>query len=374
MMANVTYNTRLIFSNNEDKQKIFEMLESQRLAVNEASKIHFGAPRNSIVDLHASFYKKFRECQPEIPAQIVISAEQECLSKYRSIKSNKHKISAPPIKKALCMRLDKRSYSYKNKTVSLISLNKRVKCQLFSFPKLENLLSRYRFCDPLVFVKGNEIWIGVTFEIPTELPLEDSACGIDLGKRMAAVTSEGKFYQDKKFNGEIRKLRYNKRKLQSKGTKSARRHLKKLRRKERNKNKNQSHLLANAILRETKASVLVLEELRGIKKKKSKGQNKNSISQVPFYQLKQFLKYKAPIFHRKTVITIDPKYTSQIDHRTGKREGERKGRRFYGVDGVVLDADQNASINIALKSKLPVSYIRILDGQAVVNQPIVCKS
>ena len=369
-----TYVTRLTFESQEDFSKILEVLELHRDVVNFASEKHFGSKKNSLVELHAKVYHKIRTIRPEIPSCVVIRGIAECLANYRSIKSNKHKISAPPIKKALCMRLDKRSYSYKNKTLSLISLNKRVKCQLFSFSKLENLLSRYRFCDPLVFIKDNEIWIGVTFEIPTELPLEDSACGIDLGKRMAAVTSEGKFYQDKKFNGEIRKLRYNKRKLQSKGTKSARRHLKKLRRKERNKNKNQSHLLANAILKETKASVLVLEDLKGIKQKKSKRQNKNSISQVPFYQLKQFLKYKAPFYCRKTVITIDPKYTSQIDHRTGKREGERKGRRFYGVDRVVLDADQNASINIALKSKLPVSYIRILDGQAVVNQPIVCKS
>ena len=71
---------------------------------------------------------------------------------------------------------------------------------------------------------------------------------------------------------------------------------------------------------------------------------------------------------------VSPVNTSKIDHQTEKMDGIRKGRRYYSKNGIVLDADQNASINIAKRSKLPVSYLTVLDGQAVVNQPIVCKS
>lgn len=372
-MSHLSYISKLEFSSKEDELKIFEMLKAQRLAFNKASLSHFGAPKNSIVDLHAKFYRKFRDTYPEIPAQVVITAEQECLSKYRSIKSNKHKINSAPVKKRFCIRLDESCYSYKNDILSLICLGKRVKCKIQLYKKLEELLSKYRFCDPLLFVKSNEIHIAVTFGVQNQLVKMDTACGVDLGKRISAVTSEGKFYQDKKFNGEIRKLRYLKRKLQSKGTKSAKRHFKKLRQKEKNKNKNQSHLLANAILKDCKANTIVLEDLKGIKTKKSKFQKKNSISQVPFFQLKQFLTYKAP-FLRKTVISVNPRYTSQIDHRTDERDGTRLGRRYIGKDGVILDADHNASVNIAKRSKLPVSYITILDGQATIHSPIVCKS
>lgn len=52
------------------------MLESQRLAWNECSKVKFNIPINSIVLLHAAFYQRFRACQAQIPAQVVISAEQ----------------------------------------------------------------------------------------------------------------------------------------------------------------------------------------------------------------------------------------------------------------------------------------------------------
>lgn len=368
-MPKITYNTRLIL-NIEDQVKLQNLLEAQCFAYNECSKIKFTIPKNSIVELHASFYSRFRKNYPHIPSQVVISAQRECLAAYRGITSNKHKISKSITKKRLSMRLDKNGYSYKNGIFSIISLEKRVKCSPYIYPKLQKLINKYRFCDPLLFERNGEIWISMTFDIPELKPVTNSVCGIDLGIRMAAVTSEGKFYQDKKFNGEKRKLRFLKSKLQSKGTKSAQKHLKKLRRKEYNKNKNQSHLLANRILQDTKSDVITIENLTGIKKKKHKYQNKNAISQVPFYQLRQFLTYKAPIFG-KTVIQVNPRYTSQLDHRTGKLDGIRQGRRYYGADGVVLDADQNAAINIALRSKLPASYVTVLDGQAIVTSPNV---
>lgn len=369
----LTYTSKLILSEN-DKLKLFEVLESQRLAYNECSVIKFSCvPKNSIVDLHKQFYHTFRSCQPKIPSQIIISAEQECLSAYRSIKSNKRKISKPVEKKKLSLRLDARSFSFKNGQFSIISLDKRIKCKPTLYPKLEELINKRKFCDPLIFEKDGDVWIALTFKFEHDIVKQGSACGIDLGKRIAAVTSEGNFYQDKEFNKRKRKIRHLKRGLQSKGTKSAKRHLRILRRKEANITKNQSHVLTNAILKDCKANVIVIEDLKGIKVKKYKNQNKNSISQVPFFQLKKILTYKAP-FHGKLLLSVNPAYTSQIDHRTGEKDGTRKGRRYYGKDGIVLDADQNAAINIALRSKLPVSYITVLDGQAKVTSPIVCKS
>lgn len=371
-MAKLTYTTELIFVNQADHNKIVEMLEAHRLAFNAASKVRFGMSVNSIILLHKLFYQDFRQSQPFIPAQVAISAQRECLSAYQSVKSNKHKITAPVEKTRLSMRLDKRSHSYKKGVFSIISLGKRVKCQPRLYPKLQELMTKYELLAPLLFMRAGKVWIALTFDVPQNKIPQTSACGIDLGIRMAAVTSEGKFYQDKTFNCQKRKLRYLKRKLQARGTKSTRKHLQKLRHKEQNKNRNQTHLLANAILHDAKANILVLEDLSGIKAKTSAYQCKNRISQVPFYQLKQVLTYKAPLWG-KQLISVSPHYTSQIDHRTGKKDGIRQGRRYIGKDGVVLDADQNAAINIAKRSKLPVSYVTVLDGQAVVNRPTACK-
>lgn len=269
-MSKLTYNTRLVFQNDSDKNKIVDMLEKQRFAWNECSKVKFNIPTNSIVLLHGQFYTEFRQSQPEIPSQVVISAEQSVLSAYRSIKSNKHKRDQPPEKKKLSIRLDKRTYSYKNGVFSIISLEKRVKCSPYIYPKLQELISKYRFCDPLLFEKDGEIWICLTFNIPEILSQKKLALGIDLGCRVNAATSEGNLYVDKKFNGEKRKLRFNKRKLQSKSkdSKSAKRHLKKLKHKEANKNKNFSHHLANKLIKDTKADTLVLENLKSLKSRK----------------------------------------------------------------------------------------------------------
>lgn len=373
-MGKLTYNTRLVFQSGSDKDKIVKMLEKQRFAWNECSKVKFNIPTNSIVLLHGQFYTKFRQSQPEIPSQVVISAEQSVLSAYRSIKSNKQKLEKPPEKKKLSIRLDKRTYSYKNGVFSIISLEKRVKCSPYIYPKLQELISKYRFCDPLLFEKNGDVWICLTFDIPEILSQNKLALGIDLGCRVNAATSEGNLYVDKKFNGEKRKLRFNKRKLRSKadkGSRSARRHLKKLKRKEANKNKNFSHHLANKLIKDTKADTLVLENLKSLKVKKNKYENKNRISQVPIYQLKQILTYKA-LLNEKTVIEVSPAWTSQIDHVSGKKEGDRKGRRFYAKNGKIYDSDINGAINIGLRSKPPVSQTaRLTYGQAIVNSPIV---
>lgn len=371
-MGKLTYNTRLVFQSDSDKNKIVGMLEKQRFAWNECSKVKFGIPTNSIVLLHGQFYTKFRQSQPEIPSQVVISAEQSVLSAYRSIKSNKQKLDKPPEKKKLSIRLDKRTYSYKNGVFSIISLEKRVKCSPYIYPKLQELISKYRFCDPLLFEKDGEVWICLTFDIPEILSQNKLAVGVDVGICNLAATSEGNLYQDKQFNGRKRKLRFNKRKLQSKSktSKSARRKLKKLKRKERNINQNFSHHLANKIISDTKADTIVLENLKSIKVKKHKYQNKNRISQVSMFELRRILTYKA-LLNNKQVITVSPAYTSQIDHRTGKLDGKRIGGRYIGKDGQILHADCNAACNIALRSKLPCSISDYYAWQAKVNSPIV---
>jgi len=373
-MSKLTYNTRVIFENQLDNDKIIAMMNSQLFAWNECSKIKFSSViKNSIVELHSKFYKSFRENNPKIPSQVVISAEQSVLSSYRTIKSNKHKIKTSIVKKNPSIRLDKRTYSYKNGVFSIISLEKRVKCNPFLFPKLQELISKYPFCDPLLFIRNNEVWISLTFNIPTLLPTKILSIGVDLGCINLAATSEGKLYKDKPFNARKRQLRHLKSSLKSKGTKSSRKHLIKLHHKEHNINKNLSHHLANIIIKDTTADVIVLENLKSLKVKKHKYQNKNRISQVPMFELRRILTYKA-LLHNKQVITVNPSYTSQIDHRTGKLDGQRIGGRYIGSDGQVLHADINAACNIGLRSKHPCSIRNYYVWQATVNSPIVCKS
>ena len=57
----------------------------------------------------------------------------------------------------------------------------------------------------------------------------------------------------------------------------------------------------------------------------------------------------------KQVVSVSPAFTSQTDSRTNKRDGIRKGCNYVCSDGIVLDADWNAAVNIALRGNHPLS-------------------
>ena len=94
---------------------------------------------------------------------------------------------------------------------------------------------------------------------------------------------------------------------------------------------------------------------------------------MPFFELRRVLTYKA-INIGKHVCLVSPAYTSQIDNVSGIKEGDRKGCRFYAKSGLIYDADINAAINIARRSKHPISIGNFLDGLGVVNRPIAFKT
>lgn len=374
----LTYNVKLNLSE-EDKNRMIAVLDAERWAFNYCSNKHYrkDKPRkNSIVELHDACYKPIRQERPEIPAQIIVRALQACLSAYRSAKTNKHRLKAPINKKAMSIRLDKRLYRFKGDSIFVTSIEgKRIKCDFEPYPRLKELMAAHPICDPLIFLRDGQLWLSLTVKNPEPAPQKGLALGVDLGINRTFATSDGIIFKDPKFNKEKRRLRFLKRQLQrvaNNGSRSAKRRLKKLSKKEMRKNRNQTHLIANALLNNP-ATVYVLEDLTGLKQKTSqKRGNKinNKVSQTPFYQIKQTLTYKAQA-RGKRVATVNPFETSQRDNRTGKKDGKRRGSRYYAKDGAVFDADCNAAINIVKRSKLPFSHGNVLDGQVVVTRPIV---
>ena len=126
---------------------------------------------------------------------------------------------------------------------------------------------------------------------------------------------------------------------------------------------------SKALLNSTDASIIVMEDLSKIKQSTSKTQegfkrkkHNNSFSQVPFYMFKEILSHKATLIG-KQVETVNPSYTSQIDSQTNKKDGNRKGCRYFCKNDKVFDADWNASINIAKRGKHPFTNVIPIDGQ-----------
>ena len=103
----ITYSTKLTYENQDDKAKLLKILEFERILFNFCSDKHFGSKSNNIKELHSKCYGEIRRLYPEVKSQIIIKAENACLSAYRSVKSNKHKIDKPIQKKKLSIGLDR---------------------------------------------------------------------------------------------------------------------------------------------------------------------------------------------------------------------------------------------------------------------------
>jgi putative transposase len=93
-----------------------------------------------------------------------------------------------------------------------------------------------------------------------------------------------------------------------------------------------------------------LEDLRGIRKNKKHAKSFNhTLNSWSFYQLKQFIKYKAAL-EGVTLSLIDPAFTSKCCSICGAI-GDRQGKHFKCPEcGHVEHADSNAAFNIAYPS------------------------
>ena len=286
------------------------------------------------------------------------------------------------------MRLDKRLYSnFSSEGINITGFipNKRKRFSFVLYPVIQEMFEKYTTADPLLFIRNGEAFISIPFNVPSKPTKSQDAIGIDLGEKRFATTSDGVVFDDKEYKKKRRQVRYLRRSLAKKGTKSAKRHLKKIKHKERNLSKTYIEKVVDDIISTTDASHIILEDLTKIKQSTARFKNgylrkkhNSMISQVPFYMFKRILSYKAQLAGKR-VETVSPKWTSQIDSRTNKRDGKRQGCRYYCADGTVLDADWNAAINILKRSKRPTSNLKVpidgtltfFAGQGDVNRPIV---
>ena len=141
--------------------------------------------------------------------------------------------------------------------------------------------------------------------------------GIDRGLRFLATTydEQGKtvFFDGKAVMRKRAKYQKLRAKLQAKGTKSAKRRLKKLSGRENRWMNDVNHRLSKTLVQKFGANTLfVLEDLTGVSFERTdlpkvlRNQNKS----WAFYQLEQFLTYKAHL-NNSEVIEVSAKYTSQ---------------------------------------------------------------
>jgi len=317
--------------------------------------------------LHQRTYRKIREFS-KLPAQLCCKAIKFALETKRGCRNRKADFS-----RELSVPYDKRSYSFDfSGKCSLSTINGRLKQTLHIPDYYLQTYKDWEVRSATLSRVRKDLFLNVTVakEVnPAICGPNSKIVGIDLGINNLATTSEKQFFRG--VQTHIAGLQRLRSKLQSKGTRSARRHLRKLRGRQTRFMKSVNHEVSKRSVSRVKAGdIIVMENLRGIRNKRRGKALNRLLSNWAFAQLRSFIEYKA-IRKGAIFVTVLPHYTSRTCRRCHEIISARpKNAGFFKClnCGYSCNADLNASFNLRERA----NALRNVCGLPV-NQPIVAE-
>jgi IS605 OrfB family transposase len=317
------------------------------------------------VELHKLTYNNQR-VTTNLPAQLVCAARVKATEVFKSVvaRRKKGKKAKCPRSELCAIRYDARSYKFDRvkRTVSLVHVQQpgqkhnRAIIPVFIPDFFNRYLGKEWQTDSadLIYRKGG-FWLHIVVSSDiSEVEPTEKAVGVDLGISRIAVTSNRKFFGGKarkEINNRYFRLR---RSLQAKGTKSAKRHLKKLSGKLARFQRDVNHCVSKAIvLNCSPGDMIAMENLTDIRERvKGRRQQRRAMSNWNFRQLQGFVEYKAR-FAGIGIKYVDARYTSQgcsscgvVDKRSRRNQSEFVCKHC----GYSLNADLNAAKNLASRA------------------------
>ncbi len=295
------------------------------------------------------------------------AGEKNRIARWKAINARRRKAKKkllPPPEPASCpafgprasIRYDARTYRLLPlDRVSLSTLSGRVVCRMVpGHPQHEMLV------DPDWKIGGAElVWREGTYylhltqskEAP---PVQEAqeALGIDLGISNVATDSTGEQFTGSAVRKKRSRFVARRAALQRRGTRSAKRRLQQMRRREQRWMKDVNHCIAKTLVRKAAVSrkALALEDLTGIREEITvRRENRYERHAWAFYQLRMFLTYKAA-WAAIEVRLVDPAYTSQTCSRCEYcSPANRRSQASFRCQqcGFCCHADYNAAMNIA---------------------------
>lgn len=323
------------------------------------------------VELHKATYYAQREATG-LPAQLTCAARVKATEALKSAKARikKGRKAGCPQSRSCAIRYDARSYQvwFERREVSLLTLSGRVRLP-FSLPDYYAEFATWNTASAdLIHDTKGHWWLHVVVtRMADETPATDEVVGIDLGIVKPATDSRGIHYGSDHWKIVEERRFQHRRRLQAKGTKSAKRRLKKLSGKTRRFRRDCDHVLSKKLVRSVEpGATLVFEDLTDIRSRvKARKEQRRRLHNWSFHQLQAFTAYKADA-RGVAVIYVDPRYTSQKCAVCSHRErGNRQSQDRFSCKacGHQAHADVNAAINIRANHFLTLG--------CPVNQPIV---
>ncbi len=241
--------------------------------------------------------------------------------------------------------------------VSILTLSGRLRLpfSVGEYAQFEQRLVRGQ-ADLIYENKKKTFYLCVVVEAPEDTPYSAQGClGVDLGIVNIATTSDGQSFSGDKADKVRTRYTRLKSALQSRGTKSAKRHLKRVSGKERRFKTNLNHCISKTLVGIAKGikRVIALEDLKHIRSRVTvRRAQRERLGKWAFGQLRQFIEYEAQL-NGVPVAVVDPTNTSKqcsqcghIDTKNRKNQAE-----FVCVScGHAENADTNAAKNIAFRA------------------------
>jgi putative transposase len=312
-------------------------------------------------ELHKLTYNLIRAKYPCLQSSLVCTCRDQASDMLK-----REKLKVLPVKKKLSsIRYNQRTFSM-NKTecvVSISTIKGRKKINLIVPEHYKQYLSWDIKAATLSMDRRGIIRLNINVETvtPPVVPVK-SILGIDRGIINTATLSSNQFFNSKHVRNVKGRYQYLRSQLMGKGTRSAKRKLKRISQKESRFVRDVNHCITKKISRMDYDGFAI--EALSVKKQKRLGKKFNKkLGSWSHSQFESFLTQKAERLG-KTIISIDPRYTSQ-DCSCCNHRGNRNGSSFQCPHcGLSLNADLNAARNIAHRGKT-------LLAQATVNTPNV---
>jgi putative transposase len=334
------------------------------------------------VRLHHALYRPLKAAYAALVSDLHIQARVNATEAVRSALAllRAGKKVAEPRSRACPPRYNLHTYKldWPAQAVTLSTTSGRLHIRFTVLPHAAKYVGGEVDTADLIERKG-KWWLHVVVTLPQpETAPSAVVVGVDLGLARPAVTSNNRFLGKrawKALEGRSFALR---RALQKRGTKSAKRRLRKLRGKQARFRRDCDHVLAKQIVQATPAgATIVLENLTNIRKRtkvRRKSQTSRRIHGWSFAQLKGFVEYKGEECGC-TVAGVDPRHTSQRCSCCGHvARNNRRSRDLFvcRACGYSLHADLNGARNITAKYRAERGTAP--PGGLPVNQPLVSTS
>ena len=337
----------------DEKDRLLATMRKVNEACSWLAEQAFAAQSADKIGLQRAHYRELRDLFG-LSSQHAVRAISKVCEVYRRDKSK-----LPKFKPLGAIAYDSRIYTFKNglDRVSLLAIDGRivVPCAIGDYHRAR--LEGARGQADLVYRNGR-MFLFVTVEVPDGSPVTPTGwIGVDLGIRNLAVDSDGEAHSGEATlaaRSRIAKLRAG---LQSAGTKSAKRHLCKLRRRERHFHAHTNHVLSKKIVRKAKDTGrgIAIEDLNGIRDRVTvRKAQRSTLHSWSFFQLRSFLAYKAAL-SGVTLVAVDPRNTSRTCPECGSidKASRRSQAEFVCTGcGFADNADHVGARNIASRAEV----------------------